>query len=95
MDARFFLFCVVVHSEHSHDGTTGTNDTELDELKEMVRQMGNRIDILSAANTDLSLKLQKAKETFDAQTADLNARLLKSFERIQELERKNQSFFSP
>ena len=29
---------------------TGTsNDTELEELKEMVRQMGNRIDILSAA----------------------------------------------
>ena len=71
---------------------TGTsNDTGLEELKEMVRQMGNRIDILSAANTDLSSKMQKAKETFDAQTADLNARLLKSFERIQELERKNQS----
>ena len=64
---------------------TGTsNDTELEELKEMVRQMGNRTDILSAANTDLSSKMQKAKETFDAQTADLNARLLKSFERIQE-----------
>ena len=71
---------------------TGTsNDTELEELKELVRQMGNRIDILSAANTDLNSRMQKAKETFDAQTADLNARLLKSFERIQELERKNQS----
>ena len=61
---------------------TGTNSTEIDELKEMVRQLTNRVDILSASNTDLNTKLVKAKELFDAQNADLNARLVKSQEQV-------------
>ena len=48
---------------------TGTSNTELDELKEMVRQMGNRIEFLSAQNSDLNSRLLKAKETFDTQTS--------------------------
>ena len=39
---------------------TGTSNTELDELKEMVRQMGNRIEFLSAQNSDLNSRLLKA-----------------------------------
>ena len=66
---------------------TGTNSTEIDELKEMVRQLTNRVDILSASNTDLNTKLVKAKELFDAQAADLNARLVKSQEQVRDMER--------
>ena len=66
---------------------TGTNSTEIDELKEMVRQLTNRVDILSASNTDLNTKLVKAKELFDAQAADLNARLVKAQEQVRDMER--------
>ena len=66
---------------------TGTNSTEIDELKELVRQLTNRVDILSASNTDLNTKLVKAKELFDAQNADLNARLVKSQEQVRDMER--------
>ena len=66
---------------------TGTNSTEIDELKELVRQLTNRVDILSASNTDLNTKLVKAKELFDAQAADLNARLVKSQEQVRDMER--------
>ena len=64
----WLYFSVVVHSEY-HTMATGTNETELDELKETVRQMGNRIEILSAQNSDLNSRLLKAKETFDTQTS--------------------------
>ena len=43
---------------------TGTNETELDELKETVRQMGNRIEILSAQNSDLNSRLVRSLERF-------------------------------
>ena len=46
--ASFYFALLFIRSIHTM--ATGTsNDTELEELKEMVRQMGNRIDILSAA----------------------------------------------
>ena len=64
---------------------TGTSNTEMDDLKEMVRALTNRVDILSAANTDLNTKLVKAKEFTDAQAADLNARLMKSLEQNADL----------
>ena len=66
---------------------TGTSNTEIDDLKEMVRVLTNRVDILSAANTDLNTKLVKAKEVLEAQTADLNARLVKSQEQVRDMER--------
>ena len=67
---------------------TGTSNTEMDDLKEMVRALTNRVDILSAANTDLNTKLVKAKEFTDAQAADLNARLMKSLEQNADLNQR-------
>ena len=67
---------------------TGTSNTEMDDLKEMVRALTNRVDILSAANTDLNTKLVKAKEFTDAQAADLNARLMKSLEQNADLNKR-------
>ena len=67
----------------------GTSNTELDDLKELVRQLSNRVDVLYAQNQcDLISRLVKAKEQFEAHNADLNARLMKSQEQIKDLERK-------
>ena len=70
---------------------TGTSNAEIDDLKELVRQLSNRADVLSAQNSDLNSRLVKAKEQFEAHNADLNARLMKSQEQIRDLERKAQS----
>ena len=67
---------------------TGTSNTEMDDLKEMVRALTNRVDILSASNTDLNTKLVKAKELTDAQAADLNTRLMKSLEQNADLNKR-------
>ena len=67
---------------------TGTSNAEIDDLKELVRQLSNRADVLSAQNLDLNSRLVKAKEQFEAHNADLNARLMKSQEQIKDLERK-------
>ena len=68
----------------------GTSNTELDDLKELVRQLSNRVDVLYAQNQcDLISRLVKAKEQFEAQNADINARLMKS--EIRDWERKAQS----
>ena len=67
---------------------TGTSNTEMDDLKEMVRALTNRVGILSAANTDLNTKLVKAKDFTDAQAADLNARLMKSLEQNADLNKR-------
>ena len=67
---------------------TGTSNTELDDLKKLVRQLSNRVDVLSAQNSDLHSRLVEVKEHFEAQNADLNARLMKSQEQIKDLERK-------
>ena len=71
-------------------GTSG-DGSELDELKETVRQLTTRIELLSAQNSDLNGRLLKTKELFEAQNSDLNARLIKSQEHIQDLERKVQA----
>ena len=67
---------------------TGTSNTEIDDLKEMVRVLTNWVDILSASNTDLNTKLVKAKEFTDAQAADLNKRLMKSLEQNADLNKR-------
>ena len=71
-------------------GTSG-DGSELDELKDTVRQLTTRIELLCAQNSDLNGRLLKTKELFEAQNSDLNARLIKSQEHIQDLERKVQA----
>ena len=54
LDARLYFLSLFIQSIHTM--ATGTsNDTGLEELKEMVRQMGNRIDILSGGKFGFKL----------------------------------------
>ena len=59
LDARFYFLSLFIRSIHTM--ATGTSNTEIDDLKEMVRVLTNRVDILSASNTDLNTNWSKRK----------------------------------
>ena len=59
---------------------TGTDGDELEDLKEKVRMLTGRIEVLSAQNSDLNSRLLKSHQHHDALSADLNARLVKAQE---------------